>query len=184
MPFFGWTWVRKWELEHPLLDPLKLHHVPADKQAFDKVQHTLRESMRIHYFQKFLASGRRDAEECRPHVSYLEARCAKARKLCTSRKRFTVMTAGSISPAAYSIMRGDQFPTSCPWCGDLQAPPLEHVAWQCEGLTEVRRQHRVHDIRVSCPMQKRLGWPSLMACDEDIFDWLCYVRTQFLIERY
>lgn len=181
----AWTLVRPWEWQHPTLGAVQLHHVPADPPALERVQRVLRESMRIYYFQQFLQWGRREAEECSQNgVTYLEARCTKAPKMCNSQKRFTVLAGGMISPAAISIMRGLDAPSMCPWCGEQQVPTLEHVAWQCTGPDEVRIQHHVQNIRISCPMQKRLGWPTLMAHDEQVLDWLCYVRKRFLDHRF
>ena len=181
----AWTLVRPWEWQHPTLGAVQLHHVPADPPALERVQRVLRESMRIYYFQQFLQWGRREAEECSQNgVTYLEARCTKAPKMCNSQKRFTVLAGGMISPAAISIMRGLDAPSMCPWCGEQQVPTLEHVAWQCTGPDEVRIQHHVQNIRISCPMQKRLGWSTLMAHDEQVLDWLCYVRKRFLDHRF
>ena len=152
MEYFGWPLVRPWEWQHPTLGAVQLHHVPADPPALERVQRVLRESMRIYYFQQFLQWGRREAEECSQNgVTYLEARCTKAPKMCNSQKRFTVLAGGTISPAAISIMRGLDAPSVCPWCGEQQVPTLEHVAWQCTGLDEVRIQHHVQNIRISCP---------------------------------
>ena len=131
MEYFGWTLVRPWEWQHPTLGAVQLHHVPADPPALERVQRVLRESMRIYYFQQFLQWGRREAEECSQNgVTYLEARCTKAPKMCNSQKRFTVLAGGTISPAAISIMRGLDAPSVCPWCGEQQVPTLEHDAWQ------------------------------------------------------
>ena len=117
-------------------------------------------------------------------VTYQAARCAKARKLCTSKNKFAVMSGGSISPAAYSVMKGEPLPNTCPWCQGSHVPTAEHVAWNCTGLNAIRQQHRVADLELRCPLQKRLGWPSLMPYDELVLDWLCLVRLRFLDERY
>lgn len=96
----------------------------------------------------------------------------------------TGMAGASISPAAFSAMRGEPVPSSCPWCGEQQVPTAEHVASRCNGLNEIRRQHRVHNFRIACVMQRRLGWPTLVAHDELVLDWPGYVRKQFLDGRY
>ena len=63
-----------------------------------------------------------------------------------------MFTGALVSPARFAVMTNSEDDTTCTRCGCMAAT-WDHLAWECP--------HRGHRVPTpTCPIQRRLGWPT------------------------
>lgn len=82
-----------------------------------------------------------------------------------------------LPPGAYvTICHAEAAPSKF----DSAAATAMHVAWECGGVSFVRRRFLGDQFQVTNHMQMRLGWPTGHRLDNAVLRWLVEVRDLLL----
>jgi len=151
------------------------------RKQLERCRHLLREAWRRHRFRRWATSDRRDATQA-GNPTYDEKRCKAARKNAEGAHAVAVLTAGTVSDAAFAVMTNDPNNARCCMCGDPNGHWL-HQAWHCPA-------NKPPTDEPTDLLQRRLGWPTATTDqrhrrrDDAILRHLTATREKILEARY